>query len=85
MTYLRRRELPPLLRAIHDPPARLYLRGSAEGTLLALPAVAIGYPRDQYGIAATVKVGREQREQRFPPDTAIKTMEAWRLRTHARR
>jgi DNA processing protein len=32
---------PSLLRAIHDPPAGLYLRGSADGALLSLPAVAI--------------------------------------------
>jgi DNA processing protein len=32
---------PPLLRAIHDPPPGLFLRGNAEAALLALPAVAI--------------------------------------------
>ena len=34
MSYLRKHELPPLLRAIHDPPKRLYLRGAAEPQLL---------------------------------------------------
>ena len=32
---------PPLLRAIHDPPPGLFLRGEAEAELLARPAVAI--------------------------------------------
>jgi DNA processing protein len=41
VTILSRRELPPLLRAIHDPPARLYLRGEGDPELLARPAVAI--------------------------------------------
>jgi DNA processing protein len=38
---LGRRELPPLLAAIHDPPSRLHLRGSGDPELLARPAVAI--------------------------------------------
>ena len=40
---LRRRDaaFPPLLAAIHDPPARLYLRGSAAPELLDRPAVAV--------------------------------------------
>jgi DNA processing protein len=38
---LGRRELPPLLAAIHDPPSRLHLRGSGDSELLARPAVAI--------------------------------------------
>jgi len=41
VTVLRKRDLPPLLRAIHDPPPRLYLRGAGDPELLALPAVAI--------------------------------------------
>jgi len=41
VTFLRKRELPSLLRAIHDPPARLYLRGSGDAALLAQPAAAI--------------------------------------------
>ena len=32
---------PPLLRAIHDPPPGLFLRGEAEPELLARPAVAV--------------------------------------------
>ena len=32
---------PPLLRAIHDPPPGLFLRGEAEPEVLARPAVAI--------------------------------------------
>lgn len=40
---LRRRDaaFPPLLAAIHDPPARLFLRGSAAPDLLDRPAVAV--------------------------------------------
>jgi DNA processing protein len=40
---LRRRDaaFPPLLAAIHDPPARLYLRGSAAPDLLDRPAIAV--------------------------------------------
>ncbi len=38
---LARRDFPPLLRAIHDPPARLYLRGEGDPELLHRPAVAI--------------------------------------------
>ena len=30
MKALRRSELPPLLRAIHDPPKRIYLRGAGD-------------------------------------------------------
>ena len=32
---------PPLLAAIHDPPAALWLRGDADASLLATPAAAI--------------------------------------------
>ena len=61
MTSLRRRELPPLLRAIHDPPARLYLRGSGDATLLAEPAVAIVGARacSAYGSQVARMLGRE--------------------------
>src|SRR5438067_7920974 len=34
-------DFPPLLRAVHDPPAGLFLRGVANPELLARPAVAI--------------------------------------------
>ncbi len=61
MTYLRRPELPPLLRAIHDPPARLYLRGKGDATLLAGPAVAIVGARacSPYGSQVALMLGRE--------------------------
>jgi len=61
VTHLRRRELPPLLRAIHDPPARLYLRGSGEGTLLGQPAVAIVGARacSPYGAQVARMLGRD--------------------------
>jgi len=45
--------------------------------------VAEGIYDDQYGRAATVKVGRQQREQRFAADTAIDVIKAWRVRTRA--
>lgn len=45
--------------------------------------IAEGCYHDQYGRAATVKVGRVQREQRFPSDTAVDVMQAWRTRTKA--
>ena len=61
MTYLRRRELPPLLRAIHDPPVRLYLRGDGEAALLAKPAVAIVGARacSAYGAQVARMLGRD--------------------------
>lgn len=37
-----------------------------------------GIKRDRYGWRAYVKVGRLQREKRYPPDTKIKTMQDWR-------
>jgi integrase len=36
-----------------------------------------GIYRDQWGLAATVKVGTMQREKRYPADTSIKTIKAW--------
>lgn len=42
--------------------------------------IAEGVYRDQYGLAATVKVARVQREQRFPPDHPLDAIEAWRAR-----
>jgi DNA processing protein len=58
---LRRRDLPPLLRAIHDPPKRLYLRGTAEPELLARVAVAIVGARacSPYGSQVARMLGRE--------------------------
>jgi integrase len=45
--------------------------------------VARGLYRDQYGLAATVKVGRVQREQRFPSDEPLERIQAWQARTRA--
>ena len=61
MIVLRRRELPPLLRAIHDPPARLYLRGNADPATLAQTAVAIVGARacSPYGAQVARMLGRE--------------------------
>ena len=61
MIVLRRRELPPLLRAIHDPPARLYLRGNGDAALLTAPAVAIVGARacSPYGAQVARMLGRE--------------------------
>ena len=55
------RGFPPLLRAIHDPPPGLFLRGTAEATLLALPAVAIVGARacSAYGRQIARSVARE--------------------------
>ena len=61
MSYLRKRALPPLLRAIHGPPSRLYLRGTADPELLARPAVAIVGARacSSYGGQVARLLGRE--------------------------
>jgi DNA processing protein len=61
MIVLRKRELPPLLRAIHDPPARLHLRGCGDAVLLAGPAVAIVGARacSSYGAHVARMLGRE--------------------------
>jgi len=52
---------PPLLGAIHDPPAGLFLRGEAEVGLLARPAVAVVGARacSAYGSAVSRMLGRE--------------------------
>ena len=54
-------EFPPLLGAIHDPPAGLFLRGEGEPELLARPAVAIVGARASSGYGASVarSLGRE--------------------------
>ena len=54
-------DFPPLLRAIHDPPAGLFLRGVAEPELLSRPAVAIVGARASSGYGASVarSLGRE--------------------------
>jgi DNA processing protein len=61
VTFLRKRELPPLLRAIHDPPSRLYLRGDGDPELLTRPAVAIVGARvcSSYGGQVARMLGRE--------------------------
>jgi DNA processing protein len=52
---------PPLLRAIHDPPAGLFLRGDAPAELLVRPAVAIVGARacSSYGRHVARLLGRE--------------------------
>jgi DNA processing protein len=54
-------QFPPLLRAIFDPPKRLYLRGSAADDVLEQPAVAIVGARacSQYGLQVARRLGRE--------------------------
>jgi DNA processing protein len=53
--------LPPLLRAIHDPPERLFLRGSADADLLSRPAVAVVGARacSPYGAQVARMLGRD--------------------------
>jgi DNA processing protein len=52
---------PPLLRAIHDPPVGLFLRGGAAPELLSRPAVAIVGARacSPYGSQVARMLGRE--------------------------
>ncbi len=54
-------DFPPLLRAIHDPPPGLFVRGVAKPELLAQPAVAIVGARASSGYGASVarSLGRE--------------------------
>ena len=61
MIVLGKRDLPALLRAIHDPPAQLFLRGAGEPELLAQPAVAIVGARacSPYGAQVARMLGRE--------------------------
>ncbi len=61
MTFLRRSELPPRLRAIHDPPSRLFLRGNGRAELLGAPSVAIVGARacSPYGAQVARTLGRE--------------------------
>ncbi|MHB8470215.1 MAG: DNA-processing protein DprA [Gaiellaceae bacterium] len=54
LRFLPRATCPPLLRAIHDPPVGLFLRGEAEPVLLERPAVAIVGARACSGYGATV-------------------------------
>jgi DNA processing protein len=55
------RAFPPLLHAIHDPPAGLFLRGNADPELLSRPAVAIVGARacSGYGTSVARMLGRE--------------------------
>jgi DNA processing protein len=61
VTFLRRDELPSLLRAIHDPPRRLYVRGKGDPELLSRPAVAVVGARacSPYGAQVARMLGRE--------------------------
>jgi DNA processing protein len=54
-------DYPPLLREIHDPPSTLFLRGDADPTLLARPAVAVVGARacSPYGAQVARMLGRE--------------------------
>jgi DNA processing protein len=54
-------EFPPLLRAIHDPPAGLFLRGSADVGLLSHAAVAVVGARacSGYGASVARSLGRD--------------------------
>ena len=56
-----RRELPPLLAAIHDPPDGLYVRGWSEPELLARPAVGVVGARacSSYGAHVARSLARE--------------------------
>jgi DNA processing protein len=57
---LERSRFPPLLRAIYDPPARLYVRGGDEA-VLELPMVAVVGARScsPYGAQVARRLGRE--------------------------
>src|SRR5581483_710496 len=59
--FVPRAQLPPLLRAIHDPPPGLFLRGRADPDVLARPAVAIVGARacSGYGASVARSLGRE--------------------------
>jgi len=61
LRFVAQRELPPLLRAIHDPPPGLFIRGDAELELLARPAVAVVGARacSGYGASVARMLGRE--------------------------
>ena len=56
-----RRELPPLLRAIYDPPSRLFVRGVAEIAVLEQTAVAVVGARacSPYGAQVARRLARE--------------------------
>jgi len=54
-------DFPPLLRAIHDPPSGLFLRGGSDPKLLSQPSVAVVGARASSGYGASVarSIGRE--------------------------
>jgi DNA processing protein len=54
-------EFPPLLRAIHDPPPGLFVRGAGELALLSRPAVAVVGARacSGYGASVARSLGRD--------------------------
>jgi len=58
---LSRSQLPPLLRAIHDPPRRLYVRGDSELDVLMKPAAAVVGARacSPYGAQVARMLARE--------------------------
>ena len=60
MTVLHKRDLPPLLRAIHDPPELLHLRGAGEASLLARPAATLRRAPDLERVAPGVAVSRAE-------------------------
>jgi len=45
--------------------------------------IAEGIYSDQYGLSAVVKLGRRQREKRFPFGSDLETLESWRIQTRA--
>jgi DNA processing protein len=61
MRAIPRARLPPLLRAIHDPPACLYVRGDAPDDVLERPAVAVVGARacSAYGALVARMLGNE--------------------------
>ena len=58
---IERARFPPLLRAIYDPPPRLYVRGHADEDVLARPTVAVVGARacSAYGAQVARRLGRE--------------------------
>jgi DNA processing protein len=58
---IERARLPPLLRAIYDPPPRLFVRGGADEQVLAHPAVAVVGARacSVYGAQVARRLGRD--------------------------
>lgn len=58
---LERARFPPLLRAIYDPPRKLYVRGATDEVVLAQPAVAVVGARacSVYGAQVARRLGRE--------------------------